>query len=117
MAADRTDPDRLIHAGLLGLATTAVFGLVGKPLDGPLRAALLCFAAGIPLLAGCLVAAIGRGRHTPPLPPSATAAVVGLVAAALPVLGLAGFFLHFGREYLGTFAAVAALTVAAVRRL
>lgn len=114
---DRTDPDRLIYAGLLGLATSAVFGLVGKPLTVPLRAALFLFAAGIPLLAGCLVAAIGRRRHTPPRPPTAFGLVVGLVASALPVGGLGCYFWHYGEEFISLFAAVIAATVVLVRRM
>lgn len=113
--APKTDPDRLVYAGLLGLGTTAVFGLVGKPLDGPLKAALLFFAAGIPLLAGCLLAAIARARHA--APPSRGALLAGLVACALPVGGLGMFLLHYGQEYASTFAGVSVLTVLVARRL
>ncbi len=117
MSADapKSDPDRLVYAGLLGLGTTAVFGLVGKPLDGPLKAALILFAAGIPLLAGCLLAAIARARHA--APPSRLALLAGLAGCALPVCGLGAFFLHYGQEYAGTFAGVGVLTALAARRL
>ena len=113
----KPDPDRLIYAGLLGLATTAVFGLAGKTLDTPLRLAVYAFAAGIPLLAGCMLAAIGRARHSPPLPPSRFAVVAGAAAALLTVVGLGGFFWHHGRPFLAVYVAATAVTFPAVRRM
>lgn len=113
----KPDPDRLIYAGLLGLATTAVFGLAGKSLDTPLRMALYAFAAGIPLLAGCMVAAIGRSRHTPPQPPSRCAVAVGVLAAGLVVIGLGGYFWHHGRGFLAVYLTTAVVTFPTVRRM
>jgi hypothetical protein len=113
----RIDPERVIYASLLALAFNTVFSLVSKPLDGPLRAALFALGVSMPLLAGCLVAAIGRARHSPPLPPTRFGVVAGLVSCGLPVFAVGALLLHFGLEYLGSFAAASGVAVVAVRRM
>lgn len=119
MAAEtlRVDPERVIYGSLLALCFDTVFKFVGKPLDAPLQVAVLALGVAMPLLAGCLVAAIGRGRHNPPLPPTRFGVVAGLVACGLPVVAVAALLVHFGWEYFGTFAFAVGVAVAFVRRL
>src|SRR4051812_32807927 len=88
------EADRLIYAGLLGLAAAAVIQLTDKDnLDPAQLAEVYCFAVAIPLLAVGLVTDYARRAGTP-IP--AWRDLIGILAAGAAVAGLASLFFHFG---------------------
>jgi len=88
------DSDRLIFAGLLGLAAAGVVQLIDKAeLALGQLVAIYAFAVAIPLLAVGLVTDYARraGTHIP-----AWRDLLGLFGSVASVVGLASFFFHFG---------------------
>jgi hypothetical protein len=88
------DADRLIFAGLLGLAAAGAIQLSDKSdLDLGQLIEVYAFAVAIPLLAVGLITDYARraGTHIPPWRDA-----LGLLGAGAAVVGLAGLFFHFG---------------------
>src|SRR5262245_25816766 len=106
--AETLDPqpreaDRLIYAGLLGLAVAGVLQLVDKDAsDLPLLVGAYCFAAAMPLLAVGLVTDYARrtGTNVP-----RWRDVIGVFGAVATVVGLGALLLHFGVGVCAVFAA------------
>ncbi len=113
--APEREADRLIFAGLLGLAAAGVIQLSDK---SDLAAAQLvevyAFAVAIPLLAVGLVTDYARrAGETIPLWREA----LGLLGAVAAVVGLGALFFHFGTGPGVVFVAVTVLGVVLVRLL
>lgn len=88
------EADRLIYAGLLGLAVATVVQLGDKAdLNWCHYAAVYAFALAIPLLAVGLVTDYARRSGTP-IPPWRDR--LGLLGAGAAVGGLVALFFHFG---------------------
>jgi hypothetical protein len=109
------DADRLIYAGLLGLAAAAVIQLLDRDeLDVAQAVAVYAFAAAIPLLAAGIVTDYARreGRIVPP-----SRDLVGLVGGLAAVTGLGSLFFHFGVVPGAVFICGSFIGLALVRRL
>ena len=118
--ADAPDPnpreaDRLIYAGLLGLAAASVIQLGDKDeLSPPQLVEVYAFAVAIPLLAVGLVTDYARRAGTP-IP--AWRDALGVLAAGAAVVGLAALFFHFQFGAGVAFAAVCVVGIVLVRLL
>lgn len=109
------DADRLIFAGLLGLAAAAVIQLSDKTEFAPAQLVeVYAFAAAIPLLAVGLVTDYARraGTHIPPWRD-----LVGFLGCLAAVVGLAALFFHFGLGPGCAFLGCSAVGFVLVRRL
>ena len=93
MADHPREADRLIYAGLLGLAAASVIQLLEQDqLDLASTIGMYVFAAAIPLLAVGLITDYARraGTHIPLLHE-----VIGGLGALLAVVGFGALFFHF----------------------
>src|SRR5262245_47401144 len=109
------DADRLIYAGLLGLAAAGVIELVDKDtLNTPQLIAVYAFALAIPLLAVGLVTDYARRAGTP-IP--AWRDLLGVAGSLASVFGLAALFFHFGVGPGIVFAAMCVVGLVLVRLL
>lgn len=109
------DADRLIYAGLLGLAAAGVIQLSDKSdLDWPLFIEVCAFALAMPLLAVALISDYAKkaGTRVP-----RWREALGPLGALAAVVGIGALFFHFGPVPGGVFAAGAVLGVVLVRRL
>ena len=109
------DADRLIYAGLLGLAATATVQLLEKDeLDVSQLVAIYAFAAAIPFLTVGLVTDYARrsGTEVPHWRDD-----IGKVAVLLAVVGLGAVFFHFGVGPGVVFAVGTIMSAGLVRRL
>jgi hypothetical protein len=88
------EADRLIYAGLLGLAAAGVIQLSDKSdLDIALTIEVWAFAVAIPLLAVGLITDYARRAGTS-IP--SWRDLIGLAGSLAAVVGLGGLFFHFG---------------------
>ena len=118
--ADPTPPpgreaDRLIYAGLLGVAAACVVQLVEKDtLNLSLLIAAYSFAVSIPLLAvGLITDYARRAGHRIPLSQD----FIGAAGALSAVVGLAATFFHLGVAIGITFVIAAFVGVILIRRI
>src|SRR5829696_6792803 len=111
-APNPRDVDRLIYAGLLGLAAASVIQLMEREaLELGQHVAVYAFAAAIPFLTVGLVTDYARraGLHVAPWRDA-----LGAVASLLAVVGLGAMFFHFGLVPGIVFAASALLSIVMV---
>jgi hypothetical protein len=109
------EADRLIYAGLLGLAAAAVLQLLEK--DEPSLAKLVgiyAFAIAIPLLTAGLIADYARQANRDVSPVYTLLGGLGMLSA---VLGFGALFFHYGPGPGATFAVAAAVSLVFIRRL
>jgi hypothetical protein len=109
------EADRLIYAGLLGLAAAAVIQLSEKSdLDLPQIVEIYSFAVAIPLLAVGLITDYARREGTS-IPPWRD--LIGVTGSLASVVGLGALFFHFQVGTGAVFAAACVLGIILVRRL
>jgi len=109
------EADRLIYAGLLGLAAASVLQLIDKEAsDVPLLVGAYCFAAAMPLLAVGLITDYARraGADVP-----RWRDMIGVLGAVAAVAGLGALLLHFGVGVCAVFAAGCILGFILIRQL
>src|SRR5262245_40114403 len=109
------DADRLIFAGLLGLAAAGVIQLSDKSELSLCQFVEVCaFAVAIPLLAVGLITDYARraGTHIP-----AWRDALGALGALAAVVGLGGLFFHFGVAPGAVFAGTAVAGFVLIRLL
>lgn len=109
------DADRLIYAGLLGLAAAGVIQLSDKSdLNWPQFIEVCAFAVAMPLLAVALISDYARraGTHVP-----RWRDLIGPLGALAAVVGVGALFFHFGLVPGGVFTAGALLGFVLIRRL
>ncbi|HVL14913.1 MAG TPA: hypothetical protein VM529_20250 [Gemmata sp.] len=114
-APNSRDVDRLIYAGLLGLAAASVIQLTEREsIAVSQQVAVFAFAAAIPLLTVGLVTDYARraGVHVPHWRDA-----LGLLASLLAVVGLGAMFFHFGTWPGVVFSVGAILSLLLVRQL
>lgn len=88
------EADRLIYAGLLGLAAASIVQMLDKEeIDTPQCIALYAFALAIPVLAAGLITDYAR-RAGASLP--FWRDLIGILGALSAVVGLAALLFHFG---------------------
>ncbi len=108
------EPDRLIYAGLLGLAAATLIQLVDKDtLNLAQQVGVYANAVAVPLLTGGLMTDYARraGRDAPP-----GHRLLGLFGILAALVGLAAMFFHFGTVVGGVFLASAAVTIVLARQ-
>lgn len=109
------EADRLIYAGLLGLAAASIVQMLDKEsIDTPQIIAVYAFAAAIPVLAVGLITDYAR-RAGASLP--LWRDLIGILGAISAVVGLGALFFHFGIGIGIVFAAGCLLGVVLVRTL
>jgi hypothetical protein len=109
------EADRLIYAGLLGLAAASIVQMLDKDhLDTPQSIALYAFALAIPVLAVGLITDYAR-RAGASLP--FWRDLIGISGAVSAVVGLGALFFHFGTGIGTLFAASCILGIVLVRTL
>jgi hypothetical protein len=109
------DADRLIYAGLLGLAAAAVIQMGDREsLTAAQEVCVFAFAVAIPLLAVGLVTDYAR-RTSTPIPRWRDA--LGAAGALAAVVGFGSLFFHFGVVVGVLFAAGCLLGVLLIRSL
>ena len=114
-STDRRDFDRLVYAGLLGLAVAAVLEVQSNNEFTDFQlASTYCFAAAIPLLTAGMFTDFAR-RSGVPVRPWRDA--LGFFSALLAVVGLTLLFFHIGVAAGVVFAASVAVAFLLIRRL
>src|SRR5690348_365811 len=109
------DSDRLIYAGLLGLAAAGVIQLSDKnDLNLALTVEVIAFAIAIPLLAVGLITDYARRSGTV-IPPWRD--LIGILGSLAAVVGLGGLFFNFGVAPGAIFAACCVVGIVLVRML
>lgn len=109
------EADRLIYAGLLGLAAASIVQMLDKDsVDTPQIIAVYAFALAIPVLAvGLITDYARRAGATLPI----WRDLIGILGALSAVVGLGAIFFHFGTASGMVFAAGCFLGVLLVRTL
>lgn len=109
------EADRLIYAGLLGLAAASIVQMLDKgELDSPQSVGVYAFALAIPLLAVGLITDYARRAGNAV---SAWRDLIGIVGALAAVAGLAALFFHFGTAIGSVFVGGCVLGIVLVRTL
>ncbi|SRR5579884_2728308 len=109
------EADRLIYAGLLGLAAASVVQMLEKEeIDTPQCIALYAFAIAIPVLAVGLITDYAR-RAGASLP--CWRDLIGILGAVSAVVGLGALFFHFGTGIGAVFIGFCIIGVLLVRTL
>jgi hypothetical protein len=109
------EADRLIYAGLLGLAAASIVQMLDKEdVDTPQIVAVYAFALAIPVLAVGLITDYAR-RAGASLP--FWRDFIGILGAVSAVIGLGALFFHFGTGIGTVFAGGCLLGVVLVRTL
>lgn len=109
------EADRLIYAGLLGLAAASIVQMLDKEgFDTPQIVGVYAFAVAIPLLAVGLITDYARRAGNMV---SAWRDGIGLLGALSAVVGLAALFFHFGTAIGFVFVGGCALGIILVRTL
>lgn len=109
------EADRLIYAGLLGLAAASIVQMTDKEdLDISQLVGVYCFASAIPVLAVSLITDYARRAGTAVPVWRDLLGIFGVVSA---VVGLGALFFHFGTGIGVVFAVGCVLGIVLVRTL